>query len=97
MKPLYKRYENEEPAGVYSMGYCGYLFFEPIGDDREHVTRWGNCDFVVCYEYPNSQDAKGYTRKDYRRHTVRYAKSGRPYISRDGAKIYLDDVMRTDY
>ena len=91
MKPLHERYKDEKPAGVYSMGYCGYLFFEPIEDDKY------SCDFVVCREYPNSADPKGYTRAEYRRHNVKYTLKCRPYINRDGSKLYLDDVLRADY
>lgn len=72
----------------YAMGYCGYLFFEPVGDDRY------TCDYVICYEYPNSKDPKGYTRANYRRHSVHYTLRCRPYINRDGRRIYLDDVLR---
>lgn len=91
MKPLYKRYEDEKPAGVYSMGYCGYLFFDPIDEDQFE------CDFVVCYEYPNSSDPKGYTRADYRRHNVHYTLRCRPFIYRDRSRVYLDEVIRTNY
>ena len=84
MKPLYKRYEHEEPAGVYQAGYCGYLFFEPLEEDR-----W-SCDYVVCFTGHN-----GY-RGEYRRHRVSYGghEWRRPHIRRDGARLYLDDVLR---
>ena len=88
MKPLYKTYENEEPAGVYQSGYCGYLFFNPKKDDA------GECDFVVCYEYPNSKSPTGYIRANFRRHSVHYTLRCRPYVNRDGMRIYLDDVLR---
>jgi len=99
MKPLYKRYANEEPAGVYSMGYCGYLFFEPKEDDRYM------CDYVVCFECPCSTAPDGYARSDYRRHTVTYGGAEeryhgierRPHIWRDHARVYLDDVLRTNF
>lgn len=91
MKPLYKRYENEKPAGVYAMGYCGYLFFDPIGDDKY------TCDFVVCFEYPCSTAPAGVARSNYRRHNVTYGASGRPLVWRDHARVYLEDVMRTNY
>lgn len=91
MQPLYKRYENEEPAGVYSMGYAGYLFFEPKDDDALE------CDFVVCYEYPNGNNPRGYTRAEFRRHNVAYTNSydnPRAFIWRDRRRVYLDDVLR---
>jgi len=88
MKPLYKRYEDDKPVGVYSMGYCGYLFFTPKDDDRY------TCDCVICYEYPNSNDPKGYTRAEYRRHKVHYTTSGRAYVWRNHWRIYISDVMR---
>lgn len=90
MQPLYKRYENEEPAGVYSRGYCGYVFFEPTGDDR------GACDYVVCYEYASDLSPRGYVRKEYRRHTVKYTTGGREFIWRDRARVYLDEVLRAN-
>lgn len=93
MKPLYERYADEKPVGVYSMGYYGYLFFEPVGDDRY------SCDYVVCYEYPNSNNPKGYTRADYRRHKVHY-RTGygacRPYIRKGRNYIYLENVLRVN-
>lgn len=94
MKPLYQRYENEKPIGVYQMGLCGYLFFEPIDDDKF------TCDYIVCFEYPYSKGPKGYTRANYRRHNVSYTSSydnPRAFVWRDHSRVYLDDVMRTNY
>lgn len=92
-RPLYERYDNAKPVGVYSMGYCGYLFFAPIDDDKF------TCDYVVCFEHPCSSDPRGYARANYRRHTVTYTDSyenPRPLVWRDHRRVYLDDVMRTD-
>ena len=91
-KPLYERYDDAKPVGVYSNGYLGYLFFAPIDDDKF------TCDYVVCREYPNSSDPRGYTRANYRRHNVSFGEYGarRAHVWRDHRRVYLDDVLRTD-
>ena len=93
MEPLYKRYEDQKPVGVWASGYCGYLFFEPIDDDKY------TCDYVVCFENPYSKSPNGYARSNYRRHNITYTNSydnPRALIWRDHMRVYLDDVLRTD-
>lgn len=84
MKPMYDRYTDKEPIGVYSFLYdFGINFYEPDEIDKYKE----NCDFICCYT--NSKH-----KWNFRKHKVYYMPSGRPFIKKGNHRIYLDNVIR---
>lgn len=84
--PLYKKYGDRKPDGIYSFNaFFGVLFFYP---DEEDDT-W-DCDFICCCE------SNGF-RYGFRRHKIHdnYV-DGRDYIYKGNQKIYLCDVIRKE-
>ena len=78
--PLYKRYENAQPVGVYPMTNCGGLAVLDILEAEGTAVaafHWGD----------------GY--QQTRRHRIQYSSSGRAYIRKQGCRYYFDEIMRT--
>lgn len=77
--PLYKRYENAQPVGVYPMSNYGGLAVLDIQEADEIAVaafHWGD----------------GY--QQIRRHRIQYSSSGRAYIRKQGTRFYFDQILR---
>lgn len=82
MKTLKTKYSQRKPVGSYAIcNIAGFLFYEPLEEDRP------DCDFVVAMPCDDKVDG-------FRKTVVKYNTDGKPYIKRNGGKIYLSEVMR---
>lgn len=83
VEPMYKRYQNKQPIGVYTLcNTVGVLFFEPDENDKYN----DNCDVIAAYASE--------TRWGFHRHKIHYNSTGRAYIRKGSYRIYLDEVIR---
>lgn len=78
--PLYKKYAETRPCGVYTLCNWGGLSILDI--------EYGFEDYaVVCFDFGNS-------RQQIRRHKIQRTASGRPFIRKQGRRYYFDQIMK---
>lgn len=85
-KPLYKRYGEKTPDGLYAFNaFFGMVLYLPQNDDSFIE----DCDLICAWE-SNGQ------KYGFHRHKIHYTSSGRSYVRKGNIKVYLDETIRAD-